>query len=364
MRIAIDARMYGPKAATGIGLYIKKLIEGLMDLDHNNTYDLLVNNQVASEIGKIPPNFKLIVVRSKWYSIGEQLELPLILYKNKYDLVHFPQFNVPLLYRRPFVVTIHDVTQYFYPGPSSKKNPIRRYAYRLILKNAVSFSRKIITVSNHTKQQITDHFGASASKIVVTYLGVDSIFKPSFDPSSANEFGEYILYVGVFRDHKNVDGLIRAFNIFKLTQPDAKLVLVGLLDERYPEVAREISASRYSSDIIVTGFVTDERLVRIFHYAKLFVLPSFCEGFGLVAIEAISSGVPVLASNTTSVPEILGSSGIYFDPKNTSEIASLMTRCWDDEDLRRKTLADAELIIAKYKWQNTVLQTLNIYQHS
>ncbi|MDD2807178.1 MAG: glycosyltransferase family 1 protein [Patescibacteria group bacterium] len=371
MKIAIDARMFGPEVATGIGLYIKKIIEGLVMSDSKNSYDLLVTQEMYDKIGNLGPKFRKIVVKSKWYSIFEQLELPFILYKNRYDLVHFPQFNVPVLYRKKFVVTIHDLTQYFYPGPSSKKNFLRRLAYRAILKNAILSSAKIITVSQHTKSNIIKYFLADPEKIIVTYLGVDKIFGMPIDEletkkvlSNYHIIGDYVLYVGVFRDHKNIVGLIKAFNIFKKDNTKAKLVLVGELDPRYPEVETEISLSQYSNDIIVTGFINENHLAHIFGGAKIFILPSFCEGFGLVAIEAAISGVPVLSSKTNSIPEILGATAAYFDPNNIKQIAELMAKYWNDDNLRNSLSSQALLMVKKYDWHTTVSETIAVYEHS
>lgn len=368
MKIAIDARMYGAKATTGIGVYIKNLIDNLLEIDDKNEYTLLLSKEGFDEFSD--PRVKKIKINSTWYSLSEQIELPWVLLKNKFDLVHFPQFNVPILYPKKFIATIHDITPKFFPGPKVKRSFIRRFGYNLAFSAAIKRSAKIITVSNYTKEQITAHFSVTSDKISVTHLGYDSRFKVIEDESTAiqvkqklNITKEFLLYVGIMRDHKNIPSLVKAFDIVR-KERDIQLVLAGVIDPRFPEIQEAIDKSKYHDDIIVTGFVDEDDLPYLYNAAKLFVLPSFIEGFGLVAIESLACGTPVAASNTASLPEVLGEAATYFDPTNISDIAKSISSVLADQGVYNSLKVKGLNQVQKYSWKTCSKETLEIYETS
>ncbi len=369
MRIGIDARMYGPKATTGIGNYIKNLLDNIFLIDKNNEYVLFMKEPSFSQFN--PPNqrVKKIKVDFPWYSFSEQIKFPKILLKYKLDLVHFPQFNIPIFYPKKFVVSIHDITPKFFPGPNVKKSLIRKFGYQVVFNSAIKKSAKIITVSNHTKSQLIQHFNAPRKKIEVTYLGFDKKFQPARNDSISelkNKYGitkPFIFYVGVWRDHKNLPNLISAFDILKNRyQLDIQLVLGGTPDNRYLEITEAIKKSQNNSDIIMPGFIEDENLPIFYSGAKIFVLPSFCEGFGLVAIESLACGTPVAASESTSIPEILSDSAIYFRPNDPKDIAEKINLILTDEKLYKTLKTNGLSQIQRYSWQDCAKKTLMIYQ--
>lgn len=372
MRIGIDARMYGPESSTGIGTYIKYLTDNLFLIDQTNEYILFMLEPAYSNF--IPPNerIKKVKVKCRWYSFSEQIKMPAILLKNKLDLVHFPHFNVPIFYPKKFVVTVHDVTPKFFPGPQVKKSLIRKIGYNLVFTLGTKRAKKIITISNYTKDNLIKYFGIRPEKIEVNYLGISQEFKIIQDQAILQTIKNkyiitkpFIFYVGVWRDHKNLTGLIKAFEILKSEQQlDYQLVLGGKSDPKYPEIMQAINDSKFKNDIITPGFVPDSDLPPLYNASKLFVLPSFCEGFGLVALEACACGVPVAASNTTSLPEILEDAALYFDPSKPEEIASQINKILTSpelyQDLKTRGLKQKE----KYGWQNCAKKTLTIYQAS
>jgi len=370
MRIGIDARMYGPKATTGIGAYIKNLTDQLFLIDQKNEYFLFMLEPSYSKFQ--PPNsrIKKIKVSCPWYSFKEQYELPKILLVHKLDLVHFPQFNVPIFYPKKFVVTIHDITPKFFPGPKVKKSIIRKIGYKTVFNSGLKRAKKIIANSNHTKNNLINFFHTPAEKISVTYLGLEPIFKVIIDQAPVLEIKNryqitkpFIFYIGVWRDHKNLPGLIQAFNLLKTDYKlDYQLVLAGQSDPRYPEIEEEINHSPFKSDIITPGFIDQKDLPLFYNAAKLFILPSFCEGFGLVALEALACGLPVIGSKTTSLQEILSDSALYFDPTKPESIAEVANQVLTDsrlyEDLKNRGLNQTK----KYSWRKCAEETLAIYQ--
>lgn len=370
MRIGIDARMYGAEATTGIGAYIKNLTDQLFFLDQENEYFLFMREPAYSRFVCPRPEIKKIKVDLPWYNFWEQIKMPLILLKYKLDLIHFPHFNAAIFYPKKFVITVHDITPKFFPGPRVKKSLVRHWGYQAVFRLSLWRAKKIIAISQHTKENLIKYFKAPEKSINVIYLGVDSKCQEIFDQNLISLIKEkykitkpFIFYVGVWRDHKNLPGLIKAFNILK-SRPDLdyQLVLGGQADSRYPEISQAVNDSPFKPDIITPGFIPEQDLPLFYRAASLFVLPSFCEGFGLVALEAMAGGCPVIGSNTTSLPEILGQAALYFNPQKPEEIAALAKRILTDpalaQDLKTRGWQQAK----KYNWQDCAEKVLALYQ--
>jgi len=372
MRIGIDARMYGTKSTTGIGAYIKNLTDNLFLIDQKNEYILFMKDPAYSEFNPPSKRIKKVKVDIPWYSFSEQIKLPKILLKHKLDLIHFPHFNVPIIYPKKFITTIHDITPKFFPGPNVKKSLIRKIGYKLTFFCGINRSKKIITISNYTKDKLIKHFNLKPEKIKLTYLGFNNNFKPIRDQNVLDNINKkyniskpFIFFVGVWRDHKNIPGLVTAFNILKSEYKlDYQLVLGGQTDERYPEIKQAIKNSPFEKDIITTGYISDDDLPAIYSNASLFAFPSFSEGFGIVALEAMACGTPVVASNNTSLPEILQDAAIYFNPYNSKEIAEIIKKVITNPEIQSQLRDKGFNQIKKYNWQDTAKKTLAVYETS
>jgi len=370
MRIGIDARMYGAESTTGIGVYIENLVNQLFKIDSRNEYFLLLTQEAFSKFN--PPNsrIKKIKVDCRWYSWSEQIQLPRILKKLNLDLVHFPHFNVPIFYRGDYVVSIHDITPKFFPGPRVKSSFIRQLGYQLVFRRGIKKAKKILTVSEHTKNNLIKYFSVDAGKIKVTYPGVDEKFKPVESEELIEEIElknkitkPFIFYVGVWRDHKNLPGLVKAFEILKSEYHlDYQLVLAGRPDSRYPEIQQAINHCPFKDDIVLPGFVSEKDLPIFYSAAELFVLPSFCEGFGLVAVESLACGTPVAGSNTTSLPEVLADAAVYFDPYIPAAIAQAINSVLTNPDFYQQLVKKGKSLTQKYSWLTCAQTTLAIYQ--
>ena len=370
MRIGIDARMYGAASTTGIGFYLQQLIEQLAIIDQKNQYFLLMRRPALGQFKS--PSDRVVAIKADlpWYSYREQLQLPLLLRRHRLDLVHFPHFNVPIGYRRPFVVTIHDLTPMAFPGPKVKRSPWRRRAYQQVFQSGLRRAKRIIAISNHTRQQLITQAGVAADRIEVIYPGVSERYQPQPDGQQLETLRQrlgitkpFILYVGVWRDHKNLPSLVEAFNRLKTRHRlDLQLVLAGRPDPRYPEIQAAITRSPFKADIITPGFIADENLPSLYRAAKLFVLPSFNEGFGLVAAESAACGTPVVGSNTTSLPEILGDAGWYVNPLKPGELATVINRAITDEAAYQKARQRGLEVVKRYDWRRCAEQTLAVYE--
>jgi len=368
MKIGIDARMFGSQE-TGIGNYVKNLVTNVLKIDQTNEYVMFMMHDRINDVD-IPKarNLKKVTVNSHWYTWSEQLIFPWIIYREKLDLMHFTHFNVPIFYRKPFITTIHDVTPLFFPG-HKMNSIIRRNGFKLAFNNSVKNSKKIISVSNFTKDQIVKNFHINPDKIATIYEGTGNIFRKEINCDKIKEIKEkygitkpFIFYVGVWRNHKNITGLIKAFKILRdKYKQDIQLVLSGKENSYYPEVRQTWEKLNLSEHIIRPGFINDEELSVFFKAAELLARPSFIEGFAMVDLEAMSVGVPVAASNSSCLQEILEDSALYFDPLNIEEMAKVFNKILTDQQLRDDLIQKGFKQFSKFSWEKCARETLGIY---
>ena len=369
MKVAIDARMYGNEECTGIGTYIKNLTDNLFQIDSENEYILFLREPAFSWF--TPPNerVKKVKVTPRWYTCQEQFLLPIQFMKEKFSFIHYPHFNSPILFSKKSICTIHDLTPLSFPG-HKMNSVVRRLGYRAVFRSTILKSDKIIAVSEATKQDIIKHFNVNPDKVVVTHEGVDERFKIiekrdiiSQVKTKFNIDQPFIFYVGVWRDHKNITGLVEAFNLLKKqhTLPH-KLVLGGRADLHDTKVREKINASPFKNDIITTDYISDQDLPLLYNCADVFVLPSFIEGFGLIAIEAQACGCPVVSSNTSSLPEILGDSALFFNPYNSEEIAEQIYSVLSNDTIKQELIKKGLENVRRFNWKKCAEQTLVVYQ--
>lgn len=367
--IGIDARMYGAEQ-TGIGNYIKHLIENLAQIDKRNEYVIFLLDKEYDKFKLPAKNFRKVKVFSHWYSWREQVILPFEFLKERADLMHFPHFNSPVFYFGKSIVTIHDITPFFFPGHKMNSR-LRKNAFRFVFNSSIKKASVVIAVSGSTKNDIVKHFGLKSDKIEVIYEGVDENFKilPNrgkiIEKLNAryNIQKPFIFYTGVWRNHKNITGLIRAFAMLKKELGGKyQLVLGGKEDPFYPEVKKTIRDLKLEKDIICPGFIPAGELCQFYNICSLFVIPSFYEGFGLVGLEAFACGAPVVSSGITSLPEVLGKAALYFDPRNTDQMASVMSEALKNTETQGRMIQDGFKQAQKYSWRRMAEETLKIYQ--
>src|SRR5579859_3894082 len=216
MRIGIDARLWNE---TGVGRYIRNLVNNLAEIDKNNEYIIFLRNKEYKTVLTPGNNFRKRLADMHWHSIDEQTSFLNILYKEELDLVHFPYFSFPMFYARPFVITIHDLILFHYPTGKASNLPkpfydIKLFAYKRLMHHAAVHAKKIIAVSNATKQEIITQLHAKSEKIIVTYEGVDKGLSSFKTQSQTTIDAPYFLYVGNAYPHKNLDKLLKAFQEF------------------------------------------------------------------------------------------------------------------------------------------------------
>jgi len=377
MRIGIDARLFGPE--TGLGRYTENLIRNLERIDSKNEYVIFLTPEKFNTYKPSAKNFTCEVAKSRWYSFGEQLEMPRLINQAKVDLMHFPHFNVPLLCSVPFVVSIHDLILLDFPTTrATTLGPLlywvkRKIGYPLILRSALARAKTVITMANFTKERIKKSFNIPPEKISVIYEGVaDSIRQTAYDAPPKKITKPFLLYVGNAYPHKNLEKLVDVFLALRSSPPyeggggggpDYQLVLVGKEDYFYRRLRDYIKAKNdpAAADIILYGFAPDAELAILYKKAALYVFPSFMEGFGLPPLEAMAHGLPVVSSNSSCLPEILGSSALYFDPRSKEEMLTAIKKGIGDEALRAELKEAGFKRIQKYSWDKCARETLAIY---
>jgi len=309
--------------------------------------------------------------------------MPLYIWKEKIDLIHYPHFNVPILTPCKFVVTIHDLILTHFPTlRATTLSPylywLKNLAYKIVIVFAVRKSKKIITVSEFTKNDICEQFKVKKEKIVVTYEGVtnlakgsDSLFVAKLDNQETlrkyNIKHDFLLYVGNAYPHKNLDWLLHVFKKLIVNRPELRLVLVGKEDyfyNRIHEIAKSLnlwSNDSADSSVIFPGYVPDAQLEVLYQEAKIYVFPSLYEGFGLPPLEAMANSCPVLSSNQASLPEILGEAALYFNPEKDNDFIKKVDIILNDHNLREQLISSGLERIKKYSWSNCAQETLKIY---
>jgi glycosyltransferase involved in cell wall biosynthesis len=367
MRIGLDLRMVG--GGSGIDRYITELAMQILQIDKKNEYILFVRNaEQAKDFKKFDQ--RVVIADIPHYSLAEQMKFPSVLKKENLDIVHFPHFNVPIFYNRPFVVTIHDLIHTKIPG-RKKSHFIYRIAYNLIIRHAIRTSKKIIAVSTTTKKEILEHFKVAEKKIQVVYEGAKDTYHMIDKLEAKNYVREkfkitkpYVLYVGVWRRYKNLPNLSKAFTKLKKQGLNHELVLVGEPDPHYPEIMEQVTRNMAQKSIKTLGRVSDEDLLNLYNAADLFVLPSLSEGFGLTPLEAGACGVAVACSDIPTLREVMGSGAEYFDPLNIDNIADVIKSMLNDDKLREE-LANRALARTKhFSWKQAAEETVSIYNKS
>jgi glycosyltransferase involved in cell wall biosynthesis len=227
-------------------------------------------------------------------------------------------------------------------------------------------ARKIIAVSEFTKNDIIKLLKVSADKIKVVYEGVDLPKVPSLDANQTllnlGIKGNFIMYVGSAYPHKNLEKLAEAFALDHKENPDIQLVLAGRLNFFYQRLKDSIKAQIDSGEVVLTDYLSDEQLAILYAHAKAYVFPSLIEGFGLPPLEAQSYGLPVVSSNRSCLPEVLGEGAVYFNPEDIREMADKINSVLHDESLRQKLIVSGHENLKKYSWQKMAEEISNAYR--
>ncbi len=365
MRVAIDVRKLRD---FGIGTYVRNLLRQLSRIDRETDYVLLCGSRDAGLAASLGENFRAVTQKAPNYSFREQLLVPLSLKRTGATLFHAPHYVLPPLTPCRAIVTIHDCIHLRFPQYLPNR---LAYVYaRAQLWSATSRARRVLTVSQTSKQDIVRFFDVPESKVTVIPNAIDERFRRT--PAEADlvrvreryQLPErFIMYAGNVKPHKNLERLIDAFlAVRRRGFDDLGLLLSGSEVSHYATLRRAVHRYNLHKHVRFLGYQTTDTLAVLYRLADVFVFPSLYEGFGLPPLEAIASGTPVVASNVSSLPEVLGDAAVLVDPLDATAVADGITRVLEDADLRadlrRKGLARA----GRFSWEQSVQRIRRIYE--
>ncbi|MDO8512796.1 MAG: glycosyltransferase family 1 protein [bacterium] len=366
MRIGIDARALG---WAGLGRYSRNLLKNLVtQAPRGMEFVVFAPHAFGREFSEMR-GVKFVPVTASYYSVREQTIFLASLMQEKLDLMHFLHFNAPIFYRKPFVVTIHDLTRFFFPAQKHKGH-LHQWAYETVFRSAINNSSKIITVSEHTQIDLVRYFPKATNKTAVIHEGVDTaMFSKSITGPGAQErlrklgvTKSYLLFVGVWMTHKNLPGLLQAFKKVRENGFAGQLVITGKGQAHHVDVPELIKGEGMGDCVVLPGKVADEDLLCLFQNAELFIMPSLYEGFGLPALEALACGRPVVASSVSSLPEILGDAAVYFDPYSVDDMAEKISKLINDKQKQVELISLGTEQVKKFRWDKCAKETLEVYQ--
>ena len=370
MKIVIDARMYGIEH-TGIGRYVMELTQNLAKIDRKNDYTLILRNNYFKSLS-LPANFKKIKGDFRQYSFSEQISLPKILKNEKPDLVHFPHFNVPILYRGDYVVTIHDLLMHKQKGfEATTLAPIvyliKRLGYRAVFDRAVKKPVKIIVPSHAVKKELVDYYSLDPDKVSVTPEGVSDLSGGGAVTPLLKKYGietPYFIYTGNAYPHKNLKRLIEAIiSLNTERRIKAHLVIVSARNFFVKKLEKLISEMGAGAFVKVLGFLPDEEVGTLYRHSAAFVFPTLSEGFGIPGLDAMEVGTLVLASDILVLKEVYKEHAIYFNPFDFSSIARTMELALEiGAEAREERIAKARDFVKRYSWNKMAQETLKIYE--
>lgn len=356
MHIAIDARVIN----SGTGTYIAKLLEYLQQIDITNNYIVLVRAKDVDYWHLSAPNFTVMVAEFDNYTFNEQIGFKVFLDKLHPDLVHFCMPQQPILYSGKSVTTMHDMT--LLRTYNSDKNwlvfHLKQLVGRFVFKRIARISDHVIAVSNNTKREYQAFSHIPDSKISVIYEAGE-VSKAELQPYDV-PFERFIMYVGQQPDYKNLRRLAAAYQQLLAARPNLGLVFVGRMNEDTKRNKAFFDKKGYKN-IHFTGYIPDSQRDWLFTKTLAYVFPSLMEGFGLPPLEAMAYGTPVISSNASCMPEVLGDAAEYFNPLDTDDMAAVISRVISDETLRSDMVARGLKQAAKYSWRQTAEQTHAIY---
>lgn len=356
MHIAIDARFLN----SSTGTYGVKLLNYLEQIDTTNHYSVLIWPKDIDYWRPTNPNFTVVPADYDYYSFAEQIGLKQFLDKLHPDLVHFLMPQQPLLYKGKTVTTMHDMT--LLNTYNSDKSWLifhaKQLVGRFVFKRIAKISDHVIAITQNTKHEYQEFSGILDNKISVIYEAAE-VYKGELEPCQV-PFKEFIMYVGQQPDYKNIPRLAEAHQKLLVSHPDLGLVLVGRMNDAVQR-NKDLFEKRGYKNIHFTGFLPDSQRDWLFTQTRAYVFPSLMEGFGLPPLEAMAYGTPVVSSNASCLPEVLGDAAEYFDPLNIDDMAATIDKVIGDNDLRSSMIARGHAQVAKYSWEKMAKETHAIY---
>ncbi len=380
MKIAIDARRLRD---FGIGTYIRNLVTAIAGIDHENEYLLVSSPEDEQLLRHLPHNFRPIPCNRFDTDPLDHIALPWLIRQLSPDLCHIPLNRIPLLMPKPYVVTVHDMGRLLFDEAPDTIRNLRRFRLRRGLLRA----DRIIAVSSATRRDIHNVVGVPEDDVRVVYNAPDPRFFEHGHLADARAAGPrareresqrileryqinypFLLYAGNIRPQKNIPRMVEAFAVVRSELQDAPqyrdlhLIIIGDTISKYPSVRHAVIKSRVEHCVRFLGFVPFDTLRAFYELATGFLFPSLYEGFGLPPLEAMAAGTPVLVSNVSSLPEVVGDAAIQVNPENVFDIARGIKELLLNQKLRAELVERGRAQAASFSWKYAAEQVTEIYR--
>lgn len=360
MRIAVDTRpLSGP--IVGIGRYTVNMLEQMISEDEDNTwflysdkpllFDLKVQHKVVVRTGQVKDRFMSFVWSQIVFSIWARID--------KIELFWSPRHHLPLFLPRKVkkVVSIHDLVWCYFPNTMMWQNLLLE---RLLMPISIKMADKIISVSQSTAEDLKSKFMDLEDKILMIPEAAGKLEDHQSEVALASP---YLLFVGTLEPRKNLKNLLQAFRkVVDEGMTDHSLIIAGGQGWRKESIEDVIKGLSLEESVQVLGYVEDKALHALYRNAYALVLPSLYEGFGLPLLEAMQYGTPVISSNVSAMPEIVGDAGILVDPQSVDELSGAIIELLSSERLRDKLSKRSVKQASKYSWEESALKTLSLFQ--
>jgi len=364
MRIGINGRFLAVKQ-TGVQRAAYNLIRSLVSVDRENEYFLFTpqehvnNSDWDYENVTVVPS-RLSEVKAVRKLLWEQISLPRLAKKYKIDILHSPANTAPFFYRGKSIINIHDLC--FVVNPHWYSFTFRTM-YNLLVPRLARRASKVITNSNNSRNDLLQFCNLPAERVSQVYWAVDNCFleENNANAPSTIEHDDYILCVSSLDPRKNIKNLLQAYEIMRVNHPHikSKLILIGGESPLFAD--ENLKVQLYESDVIFKGFVNEETLMDYYRGARLCVYPSLYEGFGFPPLEAMATGVPVVSSSTSSLPEVVGNAALMVNPYDVNQIAESMAQVLDNPEVAERLIKEGKKQVRRFNWYRVARNVLAIY---
>ncbi len=377
MKIGIEGQRLFRKKKHGMDMVALELIRNLQEIDHENEYIVYVSPDEDRQTLKATPNFRIVELDGGFYPIWEQVALPRAAREDGCEILHCTSNTAPVNTKIPLVVTLHDIIymESSYPqilsGSGTTYQKFGNVYRRMVVPKVVKKSGAIITVSHFEKNRIGEFFGMKGDpRLKAVYNGVGTHFRPVTDAAELSRVkakyrlpDRFFFFLGNTDPKKNTKGTLKAYSDFvKQTRSDIRLVMLDYDRAELAKILDQIGDRTLINRITLTGYVVNTDLPAIYSQSTLFLYPSLRESFGIPLLEAMACGVPVITSNTSSMPEIAGDAAFIIDPFKPEEITAAMIKLTSEDELRKVLIAKGIPQAAKFSWHSMAENVLAIYK--